>query len=530
MVDLRNAAALMLPWESDPWGRLRPPLSVDALRMSAMLAADTYQMEVEPWLQAGWREITIQVDGELTDGPESEQSPMGKLASAWRLYRVRRKMKGRNPISQVMGTLRQKEKSDTGKVLVMLRPVEHGRYVVAISFMGTGERLYDWISNFRMTPQQGVHKGFLQLARQFEENEEEIDFPETARELGLERLTLTHVLQEAQSPNSRFTLWLCGHSQGAALMQVYMHRKIHLCGVMPRNMVGYGFASPTVVTGLAVSDPAAYPIYHVINTDDLFARMGAQMHLGLCLMYPAQQDFRRACYGWDWSAEGQRQRSMVEPILRRMRDTSSSMEVLIAYLRELSRYTAQDIMESLGLMDQRLPVKKIFSAADARMDAFLRFLIRHMAAAHVAITGENVSPQRVADHQALIAQTMQRMGTKALAGVLGGLIRAPHRMAGARRGSMGAYPYIVLHGVEALVPAMWQAGKQPRMVHCTRAVAWSMQPLQPQLHNRRRCVPPRYAHRNMRYADPRERCDTRHHVPVLETGSVKPGERIVYVE
>ena len=35
MVDLGNVTPLTLPWTADPFGYLRPPLSVEALRLSA---------------------------------------------------------------------------------------------------------------------------------------------------------------------------------------------------------------------------------------------------------------------------------------------------------------------------------------------------------------------------------------------------------------------------------------------------------------------------------------------------------------
>ena len=289
-LDLGNVSALTLPWVSDPWGRLRPPLSVEAVRMSAKLAEATYRMEVNPWLQAGWRDVTIQVDGELTDGfapPMEEKSPVRWLTTVWKLHRVRRQIERRNPIGQMMGVLRQREKSDTGKVLVMIHPAPYGRYVVAISFMGTGSRLSDWVSNFRMSTESGIHKGFLQLARQFEGNESDIAFSETAKELGLEKLTLSHILEEAKSPNSRFVLWLTGHSQGGALVQVYAYHKIQEDGVLPANIVGYGFASPSIMTGLAIREPAAFPLYHVLNSEDVVPRMGSQVHLGLRISSPA---------------------------------------------------------------------------------------------------------------------------------------------------------------------------------------------------------------------------------------------------
>ena len=61
-VPLGNVTPLLLPWARDPWGALRPPVSVEAMRLSAELAAATYHMDIEPWVQAGWRDVTIQVE------------------------------------------------------------------------------------------------------------------------------------------------------------------------------------------------------------------------------------------------------------------------------------------------------------------------------------------------------------------------------------------------------------------------------------------------------------------------------------
>ena len=57
-VDLSQTASLLLPWTHDPWGKLRPPLSEDALCMSAELASAAYGMAIEPWVEAGWRDVT----------------------------------------------------------------------------------------------------------------------------------------------------------------------------------------------------------------------------------------------------------------------------------------------------------------------------------------------------------------------------------------------------------------------------------------------------------------------------------------
>lgn len=47
-VPLGDVTPLLLPWARDPWGALRPPVSVEAMRLSAELAAATYHMDIEP--------------------------------------------------------------------------------------------------------------------------------------------------------------------------------------------------------------------------------------------------------------------------------------------------------------------------------------------------------------------------------------------------------------------------------------------------------------------------------------------------
>ena len=534
MVALGNVTPLTVRWVSDPWGKLRPPLSVEAVQMSASLAAATYHMEVDPWLQAGWRDVTIQVDGALTDGVEAspgEGSAMQRLAAAWKLHRVRQRIRQRNPLGQVMGAFRQREKSDTGKVLVMLHPTEDGRYVVAVSFMGTGERFYDWFSNFRMTSEGGVHKGFLQLTRQFEDNEEEISFPETAQELGLEKLTLRHVLEEARNPNSRFILWLVGHSQGGALMQVYAHHKIHEDGVLPGNLVGYGFASPSAMSGLAVNDPSAYPLYHVLNSDDVVPRMGAQVHLGVCLIYPTDDELRRRCYNWSWDRESVQRRQAVGAIIRRMTDTPACIEVAVAYLSALGSYTPEDILDSLGAWGTRLPLRRIISAADARVDDLLRYACRHLPAAYLSICGEEMSTGRVAALQAEITALMEQLGVKRFTMTMKELMGQPHRIGEHVEGAeMGAYPFIARYGVERLVPAIWRSGRPPVLVRAARALTGeAAAQMQPALLNRRMIRPERRACRRKIGAAPRRRESGRHHTPTLQPGSLRPGERIVHV-
>ena len=372
-VDLSQTASLLLPWTHDPWGKLRPPLSEEALCMSAELASAAYGMAIEPWVEAGWRDVTIQVDGELTALP-----PNNPLSAEWRKYWVRARLKPVSALGQMLGALRLSSSNNTtGKAVVMLHPALDGRYVVAIGFMGTGSRFYDWFSNFRMTTQDGMHRGFLELARQFEANEEKISFPETAEELGLEKLTLRDILQNMRSPNSRFVLWVCGHSQGAAMMQVYAHLKMNETGISARNLIGYGFASPTVMAGRAVRDPSAYPLYNILNSDDLVPHCGAAVHLGMCLKYQATENLRKSCYNWKRDEKSVQARLAIRPVLWKMVDTPTCIIGGMALLMALGRVSGADFLKMLGL-GGFLPLDRALEKADA--EDFVRGLNGMMAA------------------------------------------------------------------------------------------------------------------------------------------------------
>ncbi|MBQ8200819.1 MAG: hypothetical protein IJZ74_03520 [Clostridia bacterium] len=454
-VPLGQVEPLLLPWAKDPWDRLRPPLSVEAMRLSAELAGATYRMAVEPWMRAGWQDVTIHVDGELTSLQEGEHW----LSARWKKYRVRSRIRQNNPVSQVLGALRQRSGSSTGKAVVMIHPASHGRYVVAVSFMGTGTRFYDWFSNFRMTTLDGVHKGFHQLTRQFEQNEERIEFPSTARELGLEKLTLAHILRDMKSPNSRFLLWLSGHSQGGAVMQVYAHRKIMEDGVLPVNVVGYGFASPSVMTGDAVAQPEAYPLFHVHNSDDLFPRCGAAVHLGMCLTYPSDEGLRRSCYNWPRDEESVKARLAVRPIIRQMKDTPSCIVQVLAYLKILEGYSVQEIAQVLGIGDT-LPLEHVLEGADVK--GLVQHISRRAAGAYRSITGAPLKETAAQEAVQRMQMVMDELGLRRFTEALVQLMRCPHSISARRDGRFcSAYVYIVRCGVTQLIPGIWQSGQPP---------------------------------------------------------------------
>lgn len=454
-VDLGQTAPFFYPWEQDPWGRLRPPLSVDVLRMSAEMAAASQGLRLTPWRKAGWREMTVQVDGEITALDQEWNSLQGKLQRQI----LRTKIKGYNPIQQLLGALKEREAASTGKAVVMLRPAGNGRYVVAVCFMGTGTRFYDWFSNFRISTPEGIHKGFSQLTDLFEGNEERILFPETARELNLDRLTLSHILQEMKSPDSRFLLWLSGHSQGGAVMQVYARRKLLEDGVLPTNMVGYGFASPSVATGEAVPHPEAFPLFHVFSSDDLVPRCGAAVHLGVCLTFQADEALRRACYDWPRDEQSVKARLSARPVIRQMTDTPSCIVQATAFLQVLADCTAGEIAQILGVGDYPALLRLLETVDVKEAVAALR---RRLMAAHQSVTGLPIPEGCVEDAAALIRQIASDVGIRPFADALGQLLRIPHRITLRQQGGFDTpYTWIAANAADRLVPHIWQAGTPP---------------------------------------------------------------------
>lgn len=510
-MDRNNVAPLFAPWTRDARGTLRPSVSEEAMQLSASLAGATYRMDVEPWLRAGWRDAVMLVDGALIAAPRDESW----LTAQLRRHRAQARLGQRGSWSHLLETIRRDDRPDTCKALVMVHPGPQGRWVVAVSFMGTGTRLEDWIANFRVTSVDGVHKGFLQLARQFEANEERIVFPETARALGVPRLTLRDALDEMRYPNSRFLLWLSGHSQGAAVMQVYAHHKLREDGLLPRHLVGYGFASPTVMTGTAVPDPAAYPLYHVQNSDDLVPRCGAQVHLGVCLTYPADEELRRCCYPWRMDEMHRHARALTAPLLHRMTNTAGCVESAVAFLNVVARLDMSETLAVLGL--DKAPFRRVAAAADWTE---LTRIARHRAAlAYRSMTGQPLNLARVADAMADIRAVIRVIGLKAMMDALRELTYAPHSIAARLpEDCVGAYRFIARYGAEKLLPSVWLAGAPPRQVMLVaRTARKHLDTASGEgLFNRRPVRSPRRFRPNPRRRDPRPRTDTRHHLPVLE--------------
>ena len=447
--DLSNLMPLCMPWQED-CGLAQPVFTREAALLSYELAAAAYDLDLDAWREAGWRDFSYQVDNTLLTGQNVNGAPGGglnALISDYLQYLAKARLKRANPISQLLGALRQRDGADTCKAVVMLRPFPGGgRYMVAVGFMGTGRRVYDWFSNFRLNREEGMHAGFLQLTKEFEKNAGEICFPETARELKIPQLTLRDILAECRRPDSRFRLWMAGHSQGGAIMQLFAYREVRR-GFLRQNMIGYGFASPSAVYARADCDLGSFPLLHILNADDIFPRMGAKAHIGRCRVMVPDQAMRKVCFGAAWQDALFRG---VHRLLRTVTDSSGAFLLVWAMLKALEDVPADSAMAALNALAGSLVPERLLSALGSRREDILQALYRRMEQGYRLASG-GCDPDR---------ETMGVLRRRIAALILlyGGarFAKAALSCLGAAHKLKGPYLYIVTERFDDLAQRLWQ--------------------------------------------------------------------------
>ena len=391
-IDLADLSPVLAPRLPDSRGIPRPRLSRQLLQLSSQLVLSSYEMQPEPWLSAGWQDATLMLEGDLFTGfaAQEQSTPVyQRLLADWRMLRVQRRLNRGTPLSELVGALRQRETASVARAMILCKRTPDGRYVIAIGFMGTSQRFYDWFSNLRMEVRDSMHRGFLELAEQFESREDDIQFPRTAAELGLERLTLRMILEECARPGSRFTLWGAGHSLGGALMQIWLYRKITRNGVLPESMVGVTFASPSILQKGVEKHPERYPFYHLMNESDLVPRTGCRVHLGVCLDCPPCEALLQETYVWPMEPEAVAARAAVQPLLQDIRQTPDSILFSIAVLRLIVALSSEELVLLLHQMEKagRLQPGFLAEAVDNGADRLLNRLIDHFLAGYHSIMG-----------------------------------------------------------------------------------------------------------------------------------------------
>lgn len=424
-MNLGDIQALMMPMTT-AYGHQKATMTQAGARLSLQLARAAYTMQVDDWRDAGWQDVSFQIDHTLLTGTDANHNGgLSGFISEYRQFVGRVRAKSKNIINQVLGTVHNLEESDTCKAIVMIRPDGTGKYLVAIGFMGTGRRVQDWLANIRIDNDQGMHQGCLQLTKRFEENLPDIVFDDTAAALGLEKLTLQEIIQECKKTDSRFKIWLAGHSQGGAVMQLFAYRLL-LQGVLRKNLIGYSFASPSVLYGSGVMNLQSVPLFHLINTDDPVPRLGAQLHIGQCYLFSPAEEERRKCYGTLWGQESYRQ---AFSLLQKVRNTEDLLILMMALCRALQDLSDEaTVLAASELMGRFLP-DKVVSRLGGKMEVGLKALERYLERSYGRMTGTDDMPESLIHlSQKYITGQMDQMGPRAFVKCLLQVMGMPHRL------------------------------------------------------------------------------------------------------
>ena len=442
------------------------------IKMSYELAVAAYTMEPECWAQAGWQDFSMLVNRSLMTGAmlNGAASPINGLTRATLQKIARMKMSGLNPIGQYLGLHQPGDETASLKAIVMLKP-QDGLMTVGIGFMGTGKQLGDWMPNLRMAPADSMHAGFVQLAEEFEGFLDQIVFPCTAGILDRPALTLHDIIDDLKRPGSAFRLWICGHSQGGAVMQAFIDRLLQ-GGVRREYICGYGFASPSVAHPDKPLPAEGYPIMHIFNADDIVPHMGAWRHLGECLLFMPGEADRKQMYGP--AAEDPCTRSAMR-LLQETRTAPDALMHGMAILRVLRRQSEGTLRGVFGEVEN--PVTELLSAGEGSILRLLDSLSDQLGRGYLAISGEPFISQvelvtLSQRWEALLRQYGVAVWVRAVmnAGML------PHRFYRNVPGGTAAYLYIVREGLprlrraSAFIPRLNPLGIRASSLHAARPV------------------------------------------------------------
>ncbi len=260
----------------DEWGYRRRCYNQDLAIRSLAFSKASYNMRITQFIMDGWLDYTLVYEGKIHSRADDWNNEPSKRALFF------------SSIKQLLTT-------QSAKAVVMGRPTSSGKAIINITFTGT-KHVADWFNNFKVAVSNHLHKGFYELATQFDSLTDQIHLTLLARTLGMRDLTLAEVFEEAKKPDSRFKIWVTGHSQGGALTQVYIAEFLSKRGVLHENIFGYAFACPSVATPPYCTHPGNYPVYNINNADDFTVRVGSSVRLGMDLMYYPDERFREDNY------------------------------------------------------------------------------------------------------------------------------------------------------------------------------------------------------------------------------------------
>lgn len=409
-------------------------------------------MRIARYLDEGWQDIALQADDMICAGLNAEDDAQRR----WALdgaARMQAHLARSKPIAQAMSIRRKREEKTGCKALVMMHATEDGRWLLAISFTGTTHRLADWQDNLRIEQEEGFHQGFLHLTQQFEALCVQIPLPAFAKHLGKAYVTLSDALDMLSQQDAPLRLLVTGHSQGAALMQVLIARLVQR-GALKCNVLGCGFASPCVAAERMLQN-ADYPIYHIINADDIVPRIGGAMHLGVSRVLTDGPALRRLCYG----SRGQRECFLALLALQRtVRGTQDAMCFAIALLQIITTLPEQ---QAEALLRQLAPAY-IPNVLQSRLTGYARRLansaVIRLQSRYARCFGD-MDTKTLQFYMQELLGLFERYGLTETLLCLPDMLRRPHMLY--RADTLCAYDIISGVSPKRLLTALWCDGAHP---------------------------------------------------------------------
>ena len=266
-----------LELKKDIFGYNRIAITREIALKSIEFADLNYHGELKHWIKKRDVDYTLIRDGIITrDSKRWSRQP--------------------RPFEHLVRIIREVYITNSSKVIVLGQKVDEDKYVIGISFSGT---VYDseWLNNFKVNIKDGFHQGFIDLAQKFDSLAEKIEFPHISSDLGaLKTLTLSDILQECTSLDSRFLIWVTGHSQGGGVASAYIVNCLSKRLVLDENVIGVTIATPTVAHSSISKNARDYPIYNIINEEDIVTKLGCQIRFGVDICYQPTEEFRMRFY------------------------------------------------------------------------------------------------------------------------------------------------------------------------------------------------------------------------------------------
>ena len=478
---LCDASDLLAEPREDAWGYVRLPYSPRLMRLATEISAATYAFDFAPFFQSGWMDATLQVETRLfphVDAYYAHKTPHEFIRSGMKLRRAKSMLSP--AFTDVLRAMRQLITTDTGKAVIMALPLDKDHFAIAVSFMGTGRKFYDWFTNFKLSCRNGMHEGFLNTARLFDRNSDRIAFPRVARALGRSTLTLSDVLAECTQPDSRFRLFLCGHSQGGAVAQAYCHLLRTEHAVSLAHVTGYTLGSPTAAGADFPENPAVYPFYHLINEDDLVPRMGACMHLGVEMRFSPDPDFRRRVYPDSGNiAASTRMRAILRPV----QTMPDAILLFVAALRAVMHLPVRsDIPAVLGTLFAQLHrFAPALQTLGLRPADLAQSLEHRLLAACRTLSPDAVNGPRLALLEHEIADFITQFGAEAFSRCLEELCIAPHMLMYDRPAHAAPYQAIAARQLPFVRPLLCTRDAQGAPYRLPPPDAWYASPDAPLL-------------------------------------------------